>query len=248
MAAFSDVTEPTASLRPPAEPEEFSQGWGLDLFNDCGDLVSPTYWVTEAYNAVFGFNPLDEVLESIAGDWEGFAKCADVWDQLGQASDALSQNITAGNATLDRTWDGRAADGACLYFSKLAGRLDELKEEFGKLHAEYDRLTHAAYSAFEAVKGYLGGIIDGLLIAAVEMAAGTALSWSGAGALLGYGLAALEITDMLSKWGLATKRIAAVQMMLNGGVGIVEGIGAAIYGLFVTFDKLGQYDHPAATV
>ncbi|MEV3861038.1 hypothetical protein AB0J38_42855 [Streptomyces sp. NPDC050095] len=248
MAEFADVVEPTTLLKAPSAPEEYSQGPILDTFNDCGDLMSPTYWVTEAYKAVFGFNPLDEVVQWFAGDWEAFAKCADVWHQLGGAVAAVSDNVDAGNKTLDLTWDGHAADAAYTYFHNFASKLDEIKGQFDKLKTEYENLSHAAYSTAEAISGYLGGIIDGLLITAIEMAAGTALSWTGVGAIVGYGLAGLEIANMLRLWGKATEGIGNAQGIVNGAVGVVETITATLYGTISDFAKVGEYDHPDPSV
>ncbi|XUL88627.1 hypothetical protein ACQ86D_19885 [Streptomyces galilaeus] len=243
MSDFIDLTEPTSLLKAPSAPNEYSCGPILDTFNNCGDLMSPTYWVTEAYNAVFGFNPLDEVIQWFAGDWESFAKCGVVWDQLGKAVGAVSGNVRAGNKTLDLTWDGRAADAAYTYFHTCAAKLEEIRDEFGNLRTQYDHLAHSAYATAEAINGYLCGIIDGLLITAVELAAGTALSWTGVGAAVGYGLAALEIANMLRLWGQATQAVGNVQAIVNGAVGVVETIGAALYGTISEFTKIGEYDH-----
>ncbi|MFJ2892925.1 hypothetical protein ACIO53_43570 [Streptomyces sp. NPDC087305] len=248
MSDFTDVIEPTTLLRAPSAPEEYAQGPILDTFNSCGDLMSPTYWLTEAYTAVFGFNPLDEAIKWFAGDWESFAKCGDVWGQLGQAVEAVSDNIRSGNRTLDKAWDGRAADAAYTYFHTCAAKLEEIRGEFDKLRTEYDHLAHSAYSTAQAVNGYLGGIIDGLLITAVEMAAGTTLSWTGVGAAVGYGLAALEIANMLRLWGQATQALGNVQGIVNGTVGVVETIGATLYGTISEFTKIGEYDHPSPAI
>ncbi|QNS03770.1 hypothetical protein [Streptomyces xanthii] len=248
MSDFTDVKEPTSLLHAPKAPEEFSQGPILDTFNDCADLMSPTYWVTEAYNAVFGYNPLDEVVQWFAGDWESFAKCGDVWDQFGKAVAAVSDNVEAGNKTLDITWDGRAGDAAYKYFFELAGKLDEVKDQFDKLKTEYDHLSHAAYSTAEAIKGFLGGIIDGLLITAIEISAGTLLSWTGIGAAVGYGLAALEVANMLRLWAKATEAFGNAQAIVNGAVGVIETIAATLYGSLSTFPEVGAYDHPEPSI
>ena len=211
MSDFTDVIEPTALLRAPSAPDEYAQGPILDTFNSCGDLMSPTYWLTEAYSAV-------------------------------------SENIRSGNRTLDKAWDGRAADASYTYFHTCAAKLEEIRGEFDKLRTEYDHLAHSAYSTAEAVNGYLGGIIDGLLITAVEMAAGTTLSWTGVGAAVGYGLAALEIAGMLRLWGQAPQALGNVQGIVNGSVGVVETIGATLYGTISEFTKIGEYDHPSPSI
>ncbi|MGP3981266.1 WXG100-like domain-containing protein [Streptomyces sp. KR80] len=244
-SGFPDKVEPTSFLTPPKLPEEFSQGLLLDTFNDASDLMSPTYWITEAYNAIFGFNPLDEVIQWFAGDWESFAKCAELWTNLGEACEGVATNLTAGNTTLDATWNGHAADAAQVYFEGLAKLLNESKSTFDSLSTEYGQLAHAAYSSAEAIKGIIGGIIDGLLIVAIEMAAGTLLSWTGVGAAVGYGLAALEIANILRLWGQATAMFAKAQAIVNGGVGVIEALGTTIYHASTTFPAPGGgYNHP----
>lgn len=246
MSGFTDISEPTNHLAAPKKPEDFSQGFLLDTFNDASDLVSPSYWIMEAYNAIFGFNPLDEVVEWFAGDWESFTECASVWQNIGKACEGVAQNLKSGNSSLDSTWDGNAADAAYIYFDELANKLNGCCQTFATLHSTYESLAHAAYSTAEAIKGVLGGIIDGLIIVGVEMAAGTMLSWTGAGALVGYGLAALEITRLINLWGDATKMLAQAQTIVNGGVGILEQLGAEIYAHFQNFPSVGgNYDNPA---
>jgi uncharacterized protein YukE len=246
VSGFTDTAEPSSRLTPPKAPEEFSQGPLLDLFNDVSDLVSPTYWITEAYNAVFGFNPLDEVIQWFAGDWESFAKCADVWQNIGKACDDIAKNLSSGNTALDSTWNGHAADSAYVYFDELAKKLDQSGQTFDSLADTYKYLAHAAYAAAEGIKGYIGGILDGLIIVGIELAAGTLLSWTGAGALVGYGLAALEVTRILKMWGDATEMFGNAQAIVNGGVGTLEGLGAAIYSHLQNFPAVGgTYDNPA---
>ena len=251
MSGFADSSEPTTFLTPPKQPEEFSQGLLLDTFNDCSDLMSPTYWVTEAYDMIFGFNPLDEVIEWFSGDWEALAKCAELWTNIGKACEAVSDNLKAGNTSLDATWNGNAADAAYVYFDELAKKLHGQKESFDALCTQYQHLAHAAYSTAEAIKGYLSGIIDGLLITALELAGGTLLSWTGVGAAVGYGLAALEIANIMRLWAQATSALGNVQAIVNGAVGVVETVGATLYGTFHGFpvpNSDSPYDHPNPAV
>jgi uncharacterized protein YukE len=246
VSGFTDAVEPTSRLTPPKTPEEFSQGALLDLFNDVSDLASPTYWITEAYDAVLGFNPLDEVVHWFAGDWKSFAECAEVWQNIGKACDDIAKNLNSGNAALDATWNGNAADAAFVYFDELTKKLSQSGQSFESLADTYKYLAHAAYSAAEGIKGYLGGIIDGLIIMSVEMAAGALLSWTGAGALVGYGLATLEVTRILKMWGDATELFANAQAIVNGGIGTLEGLSAAVYSHLQNFPTVGDaYDNPA---
>lgn len=250
MSGFSDVSEPSSHLKAPDEnPEEFSQGVIVDIFNDLGDLMSPTWYVTEAINLVFGFNPLEEVIDWYSGDWETFLKCAEVWTNVGKACTAIAANVTSGNGSLDGTWDGNAADAAYVYFDELAKKLGEQQDLLDQLHGAYQHMAHSAYLSAEGVKGILSGIIDGLLIVGLEIAAGTALSWTGVGAAVGYGLAALEIANILRQWNTATEAITQAQQLAQLTASAVENLANDLGNSVKNFPTPGQaYDHPNKTI
>ncbi|MDQ8702428.1 hypothetical protein RCO28_07950 [Streptomyces sp. LHD-70] len=246
MSGFSDVSEPSSHLTAPNEsPEEFSQGVLVDIFNDLGDLMSPTWYVTEAINLVFGFNPLEEVIDWYSGDWETFLRCGEVWTNVGKACDAVSANVKSGNTALDGTWNGNAADAAYVYFEELAKKLGEQKATLDQLQEAYQHMAHSAYLSAEGVKGILSGIIDGLLIVGLEIAAGTALSWTGVGAVVGCGLAALEIANILRQWSTATEAITQAQQLAQLTASAVENLANDLGNSFKNFPTPGSaYDHP----
>ncbi|MZD10464.1 hypothetical protein GTW43_36120 [Streptomyces sp. SID5785] len=248
MSEFADVADATSFLKAPSGLAEYSLGPALDLANECLDLASPTYWMTEVLNAVFGFNPLDEVMKALVGDWEAYSRCGQAWGHVGEAFGALAQNITAGNTTLDRTWDGHAADAAFTYFYGLSSRLSDIGAEFDTLRGGYEDAAQAVYFAAKALKDYLSGLSDKAVIAALELAAGSALSVTGVGAVIGYGLAGLEVAAMLKQWGRATELLGKTQGLVLGAVATVEVASSAITKLTTEFVKVSAYDHPAPTV
>lgn len=246
MSGFADTTEPTIHLKPPKlEGDEFSRGLFIDGFNTASDLVSPTYWINEGIKLVFDKNPLDAVLEQFAGDWEAFFECSQAWDNLAKCVDAMAANIASGNKSLDASWDGNAADSAFVYFDELVNKLDELQKSLGELSTAYEQLSTGMYSAAMALRTLLLMIIDDLVLLAIELAAGTALSWTGVGAVVGYGLAALQIVRLINLWGDLTSQLSAAQQIVNVASGVVQGIGGTIYSGMVKFPVPGQtYDHP----
>lgn len=250
MSGFTDVSEPVDLLKKPSdEPEEFSQGTIIDIFNDVSDLLSPVWYVTEAIDLVFGFNPLEEVLDWFSGDWESFVRCAEVWSNLGKATEAMAANIKAGNAELDASWNGNAGDSAYVYFDELAKKLDAQKASYDKLHEAYTQMAHSVYLTAEAINGFVGGILDGLIIVGLDLAAGTLTSWTGVGAAVGYGLAALEILNILREWGMATKAFVAAQQIVQAGVGTIEGLATDLADAFKSFPvPNGSYEHPNAAI
>jgi hypothetical protein len=248
MAEFSDVVDVTSVLTPPTGKTEYSLGPTSDLINRCFDLVSPTYWMTEVLDAVFGFNPLDEVLKVLEGDWEAYSRCGKLWGQVDIALAALAKNISAGNTAADKTWDGHAADAAYTYFHHFASQLHDIGFEFHKLQGGYDDAAQAVFFAAKASADYLGGLADAGTIIAIEMAAGTLLSVTGGGAVLAYGLAGLEVAQMLKLWSSTTKTLGEAQASVTGLMTVVKGASSALAKKTFKLPKVGTYDHPAPTV
>jgi hypothetical protein len=248
MAEFSDVVDVTSLLTPPKGQEEYSNGFLFDLMNGCFDLVSPTYWMTQVLDAVFGFNPLDEVLKVLGGDWEAYSRCGELWGQVDSALHALGKNISAGNTTADRTWDGHAADAAYTYFHNLTNRLHEMGAEFGTLQGCYDDVAQAVFFAAKAASDLLGGLADASTVAAIEMAAGTLLSVTGGGAVIGYGLAGLEVAQMMRYWARLTETLGKAQGVVMGVMTTVDSVSGHLAKNAFRLPKVGTYDHPAPTV
>lgn len=244
--AFTDVAEPVAHLTAPGTPEEFHSP--LELLNQAGDLISPTYWVSEILDAALGFNPMDKAKEYFAGDWEAYAKCAEVWENLGKLCADIGRNVAAGNHSLHSTWDGNTADAAFVYFKTLVERCDGLQADLNSLSEKYGVVAHGVWSTAEAVGAILGQIGDAAATAAISAAAGALTSWTGWGAVVGYGLAGLEIVRIIDLWGDATKLVNNAQLVTNGAMAVIETLGGELSGKFNDFSLPGQtYDNAAVS-
>ncbi|MGW6904984.1 hypothetical protein [Streptomyces sp. NPDC054940] len=240
--SFTDVAEPVAHLKAPGAPEEFHSP--LEFLNKVSDLISPTYWVSEILEAAIGFNPMDKAKEYFAGDWEAYAKCAEAWENLGKLCEDIGRNVDSGNQSLDASWDGNAADAAFLYFKSLAERCDSLQADLNSLSEKYGVVAHGVWSTAEAVGAILGQIGDAAATAAISAAAGTLTSWTGWGAAVGYGLAAIEIVRIIDLWGDATKLVNNAQLVVNGAMAVIETLGGELSGKLNDFDLPGQaYDN-----
>ncbi|MER5951680.1 hypothetical protein ABT127_37145 [Streptomyces sp. NPDC001904] len=226
--SVADVAEPTVHLRAPGTPTEFHSP--LELLNDASDLVSPTYWVNEILDAALGFNPMDKAKEYVAGDWEAYAKCADLWENLGKLCADVGRNVQSGNRSLDAAWSGNAADAAFVYFRTLAERCDDLQADLNSLSEKYGVVSHGVWSTAEAMGAILGTIGDTAAVAAIAAAAGTLTSWTGSGAVVGYGLAAVEIVRIVELWGELTKLVNNAQLIVNGAMSVIEVVGGELSG------------------
>ncbi|HZG07319.1 MAG TPA: hypothetical protein VE546_27775 [Streptomyces sp.] len=241
--AFKDVVEPTSHLKAPGTPDEFKTP--LEVLNKASDLISPTYWMNEIIAASTGFNPLDKAKEYFAGDWEAYAKCAEVWENIGKLCADIAENTRAGNKELDSTWDGNGADSAFVYFKNLADRCEELQSDLNTLSTKYTVVSHGVWSTAESVGAILAQIGDAAATAAIAAAAGTLTSWTGWGAAVGYGLATFEVLSIVKMWGNATKLINNCQITVNGAMGSIEAVGGELAGKLHDFPLPGHaYNNP----
>lgn len=121
----TDVVDPLVFLKPPGKPHEFTDP--VKLFNVVSDLISPSWWLNEIINDTIGANPLKTVTDWFVGDWEGFTRCAMVWDDLSKAVGAIGENVKSGLTWLAADWYGNSADGAVHYFDYARQALDQCR-------------------------------------------------------------------------------------------------------------------------
>lgn len=244
MTGFHDEARPVSRLTPPAAPEEFASP--LKVLNDAGDLVSPTSWAAKAVRLVFECDPMETAEKWFAGDWEAYARCAEVWGNLGKFCADLAANIDAGNRELDTTWDGRAADAAYAYFQAMQGNLRDIQHSLEEMRREYLVASHGIWSTAEAVGQVLGEIGDCAATVAVSWAVGACASWTGMGAAAGYAVGAAELMRMAELWGEATALVNALQLKIDAAYGQVANLGGEMTGALNGFPlPRSAYDHPA---
>ncbi|MER5438933.1 hypothetical protein [Streptomyces sp. NPDC002790] len=246
--SFSDATEPSSRLSAPSKPEEYSHGLVSDAVGAVSDWLSPSYWSLEAIKFVFQAeqDPLEQALGWFAGDWESYAKCAEMWQNSGSALGDLGANIRSGNQRLDQSWNGNAADAAYKYFDELAKRITEVGTSLKDLQGHYSEISLAVYEALNLVKGVLTAIADALILIEIEVAAGTLLAETGVGAVVGYGLAALEVVKVIRLWGQATEAYSAAEQSVKIAVAAAAALSGTIGVAVNQLPAVGEsYDHPA---
>ncbi len=115
--------------------------------------------------------------------------------------------------------------------------------------SEYHALADAVWSAGEAIGGLIKGMVDAAIIAGIAAAGGTATSWTGVGAVAGYGVAAIEVATILNMWGKATE---LYQLASAAVLGFRSKLGTALNDLnTITLPALTGgtgYQHPHAQV
>ncbi|AVT40280.1 WXG100 family type VII secretion target [Plantactinospora sp. BB1] len=236
---FSDARQVSMSLVEPGDVDKPPNALGWM------DYISPSSWANAAFDAVFGFDPLGWVQERVFGDWEALARMEPVVTNVGGALHAVAQNVQTGATALTTIWQGDAGNAAYRYFTDLANAASALRGPLDKIGDAYRGVADAVWAIGEALTGVIKALLDAAIIAGIAIAAGTATSWTGVGAVAGYGVAAAEIAYMLRLWGQAT----ALYQNLSAAVNSFRALlGTHLSGLeSVTLPALpggGGYDHP----
>ncbi|MEV4621586.1 hypothetical protein AB0J74_23110 [Asanoa sp. NPDC049573] len=236
--SFVDSRDARSALRPPGDADQPANPLGFM------DLISPAHWANEAFSIVFGFDPIEWLQQRLFGDWEAFAAMAPVTANVGIGLSAVSYNLQSGNALLKSRWDGHAAESAYRFFTDADEAILTMRAPLDAVSRSYTEMAEAVWSMGEALGGVVKSMIDTAIVIGIAAAAGTALSWTGAGAVVGYGVAAGEVAYLLKLWGTAT------------------GLYQAIYAAVLAFrgkltaelndldqaklpELAGRYDHPA---
>ncbi|MFC5146539.1 hypothetical protein [Streptomyces aureoversilis] len=242
MTHFADVTEPTACLVPPAEPEEFLDP--MKPLNDVAELLSPSGWLFKLAELYLPKDPVKWAKESFAGDWEAYARCVSAWQATGRACDGVARNLRSGSARIDVTWDGNAAGAAALYFAALAGNLVDFRTALDAMGVEYLAIAQAVSAAGEAVGDCLGAIVDALI--ALALAAAVEAASGGTAAVAAAALGTEELLTILREWERMVRCVAAVQALVHAGHGTLVRLGTEALAGLNAFPLPGaSYDHPA---
>lgn len=238
IPSFNDIRDPVGRLKSVGEVEYSHPLAFLDG-------ISPSYWALEAFDSVFGFNPLDRVFEWFGGDWENLARTGVMIGNLGQAAYDLGINVEGGALALRSSWEGKAADNADAYFTGRADSLALLRDSFVDISEQFKTISHAIWVACDGVAGFLKGLVDAAIVAGIAMAAGTALSESLVGAVVGYGAAAWEVAQMLKMWAEVTKIVSGLYIVVQASLGLIEfAVGSALMPKLPSSWAGSAYDHP----
>ncbi len=238
------MDEPTRHLVPPEAPEPSISAGYADPF-DFFSILSPTDWIASFLKEITGWDPLGWISGSFMGEWEAFAKCGIAYSNLARACQDLGVNIQEGELQLDASWEGNANDAAHAYFCDLASKVSAMQFALDAAADNYANAARGAWLFSNQVKNVLEAIIDSAVIAATCTAAGTALIETGVGAVVGYGLAALEVARIIRLLASAAKIIQVAGL-------VIEGFAGAIMNLADQSGSLAKhplpgiaYDHPA---
>ena len=224
--SFQDVRDAVSRLKPPGGSDGWLQGHLAELefapANKAAgtllDFGSVSALANEGLKFAFGWDVLGHITNWLAGDWQSYADCADVWDCLGNACTDMAANIRQGNSVLGLTWQGNAADAAWKYFANSAAKLESASEAFHDLRDRYQNVATLVYSFAEVVKGGVAELCDWGAQVAIAAAASTAMAASGVGftgAFVGAAFAAERVAAMAERYRELTEKYDQVMGAVN---------------------------------
>ncbi|MFF0146576.1 WXG100 family type VII secretion target [Amycolatopsis sulphurea] len=240
--AVQQTTFPVGRL---TEPKADGFTNPLQLLNDLGNLLSPGYWSQKVLESTIGVNPAQEFSGWVAGDWEQFAKASDALNSLSFFCSDAGQDLKATVNALLTSWSGNAANEAFQYFTRLGEVVNDYSRGLADLRDKYREAAQGVWEFSESINDLIQSIFDNVFWAAIEVAAGAALSETVVGAAAFWGLAALECKGIVDDWKQMTNLLMNIQntiRIIHGG--ILDVAGAS--GTFQAHPLPAGYDHPGA--
>jgi hypothetical protein len=234
---------PASRLTEPKKPDDFNNP--LQVINDIGNFLSPTWWANKILEATISVNPAQEASKWLSGDWEQFGKAADTMNSLSWFCTDVASDLRTNISNLATTWAGNASNAAYQYFNTLGLRVEDYSAGFAALRDKYLEAARGVWEFSEALCDLIQNIFDNVFWAALAAAAGGALAETVVGPALLWSLAALECKNIADGWRQMTWLLMAIQntvRMIHGG--ILDIIGTN--GVFKAHPLPAGYRHPGA--
>ncbi|MBM2623398.1 hypothetical protein JIG36_48680 [Actinoplanes sp. LDG1-06] len=227
------MTAPSRYLVAPAEPDDsVTNGFvnPIDIFN----YVSPSAWVNDIIEKSTGVDIFGYATDALTGEWDALYKFGDALGSLAQYMQELGIQIQSGILRVDATWDGNANDAAFNYFTNLAKATSEQQVALYEAAKGYHEAAKGAWQLSNQLGNLLQAIADKAIIIGISAAVGTATAETGVGAVVGYGVAAwqvIELLDLVNKASQIINTAGTVILAAFGGGMVVAGQGGDLSGV-----------------
>jgi hypothetical protein len=242
-AAVIQTTFPAGRLNEPKKPDGFNNP--IQIINDLGNMISPGYWAQKFLEATIRVNPVQELSNWVAGDWEQFAKAADALNSLSWFCSDVGHDLMLNISALSTQWTGNASNEAFQYFNTLGNLVKGHGEALASLRDKYTEAAKGVWEFSESINDIIQSIFDSIFWGTVEAIAGGILAETGIGPAVLWSLAALECKSIVDGWKQATNLLMNIQnaiRMIHGGILDIVGTNGA----FQTHPLPAGYDHPGA--
>ncbi|GLL05114.1 hypothetical protein [Dactylosporangium matsuzakiense] len=238
------MDDATQYLQAPEAPApSIGKGW-VD-FAEIGSALSPTYWGNELIKEMTGFDLFGSVGKFVAGDWEEMAKAGIALGNLADFCRAEGANLQQIATKLDAGWDGNAADGAYEYFTNVATTVMQLQEPLAGAPEKYIETAKGMWQLGSQATNLAEALVDSLIVAAAAAAAGTALVETGVGAVVGWGIAAIEIARAIQMISKLTAIAVTADMIVMTFISMIKMLENQISGFERFVLPADAYTFPA---
>ncbi|MBG0564936.1 hypothetical protein [Actinoplanes aureus] len=214
-------------LLPPAEPED-SMANGFANPGEFFNYVSPSAWIADIVERISGWNPFDWASEYFTGEWGEFHKFGTTLANLADFMQEIGAGIQANFLEADRSWSGNAADSAFAYFTSLAAAVSSQQFALNEAAHGYHEAARGVWQLSKQLGNILQAMADEAILAGLTAVAGTVTMATGAGAVVGYSMAAYHAIQILKLAARASKIINTaliVILSLFGGAVALTGQG-----------------------
>jgi uncharacterized protein YukE len=238
------MDDPTRHLVEP-QPVEPSISGGYVNPIEVLDLVSPTAWLNQAIADLTGYNVIEHIVKPFAGDWEAFSRFGNALRNFAPCMQDIGVNVQSQLDLVDAMWDGHASDAAYNYFNDLAAKVSGVQYVLREAADNYDKTATGIWGLAQQLGNLVQSIVDQAIIITVASAVGTALVETGVGALVGYGVAAWRLVELLKLCNRAAIIIQTAGTLITAFFSLMQEVNWR----FGDLTKVGlpgaSYDHPA---
>ena len=242
-AGVKELNPPEGRLTLPVTPPEFQNP--LTPINAVSNFLSPTWWINNVLKETINVDAFGAASTFFGGNWEAYAKCANVFHCLSYFCSDVHDNIHLNALYLSQTWQGHAAESAYEYFNSVANSLDSYQQALVQLRDLYQSESKGVWEAAEGVGDLLQDISDNIFWAGVEALGGWVLSETAVGTAALWAAAALQCRQIVEDWEKITGIINTVQKSLLTAVGTIQTITEAGKGMSQNPLPTGNYISPA---
>ncbi|WIV59232.1 hypothetical protein [Amycolatopsis nalaikhensis] len=222
--AFTDVNEPTNALAPPEIPMTGDQDWSFDWKNDA---FSPSAYIRDASRDIAHRDVFDEATALFAGKWGLFAKCAEVWTNLGLFFDAAGDNMHRSAADTPTAWRGNAADAAEEKFVLGAKAMKQIPDSLGEYAKLYGDIVTAVKESFGVIEGQLTCLVDAVVDAILAGAIGAITAETVIGAFAGASVAGFYVARVVEIVAEVVGSMDAIKDFVDKAAAILDTIKVA---------------------
>ena len=162
-------------LDSPPPAKEFER-FDDTLMGEAFDLLSPSYWVLKILSYL-NFDPMKMIVKPFSGDYEAAGQHASAYGQLGEAFDALADELgkRARDMTAQGMWEGNASANFDAHMTELAGGVRTLGANLKEASAGFDDAAQRIYGQYMIASQLLTAFLD--WVTEAVLAAVSAIGW-----------------------------------------------------------------------